>query len=130
MNFRGSIARLWHWLSTLRRMGHPITTQDSLPAVGQTLPDGLAYPQGSTERFSRCILHLSLLSQAFMAQGQALNIKFGGLAGGARTRKGRAKDAQRTRKGRAKDAQRTRKGESKQTQVVCGSPLLVRPGGG
>ena len=50
-SFRGSITRLRHWLSTLRRPDHPDTTQDSLPAVGQTLPDGLAYPQGSIERF-------------------------------------------------------------------------------
>jgi hypothetical protein len=49
--FRGSITRLRHWLSTLRRSGRPNTTQDSLPAVGQTLPDGLDYPQGSIERF-------------------------------------------------------------------------------
>jgi hypothetical protein len=49
--FRGSITRLRHWLSTLRRPGRPDTTQDSLPAVGQTLPDGLGYPQGSIERF-------------------------------------------------------------------------------
>ena len=61
--FRGSIARLWHWLSTPRRLGYPTTTQDSLPVVGQTLPDGLGYPQGSNERFPilRCIF---LLSQA------------------------------------------------------------------
>ena len=51
MNFRGSITRLWHWLSTLRRMGRPNTTQDSLPAAGLALPDGLEYPQGSNERF-------------------------------------------------------------------------------
>jgi hypothetical protein len=50
-SFRGSITRLRHWLSTLRRPGRPDTTQDSLPAVGQTLPDGLVYPQGSIERF-------------------------------------------------------------------------------
>jgi len=49
--FRGSITRLRHWLSTLRRPGRPDATQDSLPAVGQTLPDGLDYPQGSSERF-------------------------------------------------------------------------------
>jgi len=49
--FRGSITRLRHWLSTLRSAGYPYTTQDSLPAVGQTLPDGLDYPQGSIERF-------------------------------------------------------------------------------
>ena len=50
-SFRGSITRLRHWLSTLRSAGCPYTTQDSLPAVGQTLPDGLGYPQGSDERF-------------------------------------------------------------------------------
>ena len=44
MNFRGSITRLWHWLSTLCRVGHPTATQDSLPAAGQALPDGLDYP--------------------------------------------------------------------------------------
>ena len=49
--FRGSITRLRHWLSTLRRPGRPDTTQDSLPAAGQALPDGLGYPQGSIERF-------------------------------------------------------------------------------
>jgi len=71
MNFRGSITRLRHSLSTLRRTGHPVTTQDSLPAAGQALPDGLDYPQGSNERFPICFLHLFLLSQALMAQGQA-----------------------------------------------------------
>jgi len=50
-SFRGSITRLRHWLSTLRRPGRPDTTQDSLPAAGQALPDGLGYPQGSNERF-------------------------------------------------------------------------------
>src|SRR5256885_8219136 len=30
-----------HRLSTLRPVGHPARTQDSLPAVGQTLPGGL-----------------------------------------------------------------------------------------
>ena len=49
--FRGSITRLRHWLSTLRRPGRPGTTQDSLPTVGQTLPGGLEYPQGSIETF-------------------------------------------------------------------------------
>ena len=29
----------------------PPTTQDSLPAAGQALPDGIGYPQGSIERF-------------------------------------------------------------------------------
>ena len=44
MNFRGSMTRLWHWLSTLCRVGLPTATQDSLPAAGQALPDGLDYP--------------------------------------------------------------------------------------
>ena len=39
--FRRSIAWLSDSLSTLRRMGYPTTTQDSLPAGGQTLLDGL-----------------------------------------------------------------------------------------
>ena len=29
----------------------PATTQDSLPAAGPALPDGIGYPQGSDERF-------------------------------------------------------------------------------
>ena len=43
-------------------------TQDSLPAAGQALPDGIGYPQGCAERF-QCIKHL-LLSGAFLAQGR------------------------------------------------------------
>ena len=39
--FRRSIAWLSDSLSTLRRAGYPASTQDSLPAVGQTLLDGL-----------------------------------------------------------------------------------------
>src|SRR6516165_7019669 len=39
--FRRSIAWLSDSLSTLRRAGYPATTQDSLPAAGQALPDGL-----------------------------------------------------------------------------------------
>ena len=34
-DFRSSIAWLLGWLSTLRRVGYPTTTQDSLPAGGQ-----------------------------------------------------------------------------------------------
>ena len=67
--FRGSITRLRHWLSTLRRPGYPDATQDSLPAVGQALPDGLDYPQGSNERFSGCILHPSSFPKFNAAQG-------------------------------------------------------------
>ena len=39
--FRRSIAWRSDSLSTLRRAGYPASTQDSLPAVGQTLLDGL-----------------------------------------------------------------------------------------
>jgi len=39
-------------LSTLRRGGHPPTTQDSLPAAGPALPDGIGYPQGSLRKVS------------------------------------------------------------------------------
>ncbi len=34
--FRGSITRPGHWLSTLRSLGCPRTTQDSLPAAGRS----------------------------------------------------------------------------------------------
>src|SRR5262249_817748 len=37
-----SIAWLSDWLSTLRGAGYPRPAQDSLPAVGQTLLDGLS----------------------------------------------------------------------------------------
>ena len=40
--FRRSIAWLSNSLSTLRGTGYPATTQDSLPAAGQALPDGLS----------------------------------------------------------------------------------------
>jgi hypothetical protein len=40
--FRSSIARLSDSLSTLRSAGCPRPTQDSLPAAGQALPDGLS----------------------------------------------------------------------------------------
>ena len=53
---RGSIARLGHSLSTLRRARYRDATQDSLPAAGQALPGGLAYPQGSYERFPRVVV--------------------------------------------------------------------------
>ena len=40
--FRRSIAWLSDSLSTLRSAGYPRPTQDSLPAAGQALPDGLS----------------------------------------------------------------------------------------
>jgi len=50
-HFRGSITRPRHSLSTLRRVDHSTTTQDSLQAVGQTLPDGLL-PAGFLQKVS------------------------------------------------------------------------------
>ena len=70
-SFRGSITRLRHWLSTLRRPGHPDTTQDSLPVAGQALPDGLGYPWGSNERF-RGVSYISASFPKFnAAQGRS-----------------------------------------------------------
>ena len=57
LNFGAEWAGSVHTLSTLRPVGHPARTQDSLPAVGQTLPGGLFVPLGSSERFLRCFLH-------------------------------------------------------------------------
>ena len=71
LGFRGSITRLRHWLSTLRRPGHPDTTQDSLPAAGQALPDGLDYPQGSIERFHDVSYMRSSFPKFNAAQGQS-----------------------------------------------------------
>jgi len=67
MVFRGSIARRLIWLPTLRRGGYPPATQDSLPAAGPALPDGVGYPQGSSERFQVCGCPPFL---SFLAQGQ------------------------------------------------------------
>lgn len=69
-SFRGSITRLRHWLSTLRSAGYPYTTQDSLPAAGQALPDGLDYPQGSIERFHVVSYMRSSFPKLNVAQGQ------------------------------------------------------------
>ena len=49
--FRRSIAWLSDSLFTLRRTGYPITTQNSLPAVGQTLLGGLCTRKVPTEGF-------------------------------------------------------------------------------
>ena len=49
--FRRSIAWLSDSLSTLRRVDYPTTTQDSLPAVGQTLLGGLL-PAGFLRKVS------------------------------------------------------------------------------
>ena len=50
--FRGSITRPPHPLSTLRRMDHSTTTQDSLPAAGQALPGRMLTPAGFQRKVS------------------------------------------------------------------------------
>jgi hypothetical protein len=47
----------------------PATTQDSLPAAGPALPDGIGYPQGSDERFRACGCPPL---PSFLAQGQTV----------------------------------------------------------
>ena len=73
-NFRGSITRLLHSLSTLRRVCYRPTTQDSLRLPAQLYRTGFE-PAGSHERFPSVILHLIPLTQArpawqaFVARG-------------------------------------------------------------
>ncbi len=55
--FRRSIAWLSDSLSTLRRTGYPATTQDSLPAAGQALPDGLSTRKVPMKGFRFASLH-------------------------------------------------------------------------
>ena len=50
--FRGSMARPAHPLSTLRSVDYSTTTQDSLPAVGHTLPDRILPPAGFQRKVS------------------------------------------------------------------------------
>ena len=64
--FRRSIAWLSDSLSTLRRAGYPTTTQDSLPAAGQALPDGLPTRRVPTKGLKVASLHLIPLSQALL----------------------------------------------------------------
>jgi hypothetical protein len=78
--FRGSIARPAHSLSTLRRMGHPIATQDSLPAAGQLCRAGFN-PLGSITRFPVAFWPSILLVQAlpgatknFRCKGRIFNV--------------------------------------------------------
>ena len=88
-SFRGSITRLRHSLSTLRSAGYPNTTQDSLPAAGQALPDRLDYLKGPIERFQRMLSTSSHPpSPSFVAQGHStFSLSFlVVLAGGGRIR--------------------------------------------
>ena len=65
--FRGSITRPLTSLSTLRRMGCPTTTQDSLLAAGPALPGGIRTRRVSTKRFQSSSLFF--LSRAYLTQG-------------------------------------------------------------
>ena len=57
-NFRGSMSRLSVWLSTLRRVGRPTTTQDSLPAAGQLYRAGFG-PAGFRRKVSDLYRYIS-----------------------------------------------------------------------
>src|SRR5208337_1241399 len=78
--FRGSITQRLISLSTLRRGGLPPTAQDSLPAAGPALPDGVSYPQGFDERFH--IFEMILLSRATWRKVRA-GFRFSGSIGGS-----------------------------------------------
>ncbi len=73
---RGSITRPAHSLSTLRRMDHSTTTQDSLPAVGHTLPDGIGYPLGSNEGFSYSFIASSFSRLSWRTQNEPVEPRF------------------------------------------------------
>ena len=60
----------------------PHPTQDSLPAAGQALPDGLSTRRVSAERFQSCLGHLILLSQACLAQFHVVSFRLWGWSGG------------------------------------------------
>ena len=74
VRFRGSMTRLLQSLSTLRRLGHPSATQDSLLAADHALPGGIGYPQGYSKRFQE-ILHFILLFQAYPGATQTYTQK-------------------------------------------------------
>ncbi len=52
-SFRGWITRPAPSLSTLRRLGYPRPTQDSLPAGGHPWPGRIGYLLGSRRRVSK-----------------------------------------------------------------------------
>jgi len=62
-SFRGSITRLARPLSTLRGTSRLATTQDSLPAGGQPLPDGTSTRRVRSRRFRLWLRHTSPFSR-------------------------------------------------------------------
>jgi len=73
---RGSMAWLPNSLSTLRGAGHPYPTQDSLPAAGQALPDGIFTRRGSEERFQSQLLIDFPLSRTSWRNERLQNLHF------------------------------------------------------
>jgi hypothetical protein len=51
-NFRGSITRPWHSLSTLRSEGHPSPRKTRFRLLGQALPGGIRSPAGFQRKVS------------------------------------------------------------------------------
>ena len=66
---RGSITRPGHSRSTLRRVDYSTPTQDSLPAAGQALPDGLATRRVPTKGFRAISYMTHPPFPSFVAQG-------------------------------------------------------------
>src|ERR1700679_683239 len=64
--FRGSIARHWDSLSTLRSEGHPSPRKTRFRLLAKLCRAGFVNPQGRDERFL-CSRHF-LLSRAFLTQ--------------------------------------------------------------
>jgi len=59
---------------TLRSNGYPVTTQNSLPIVGQALSGGFGYLQETNERFQIRVLYLVLLSITSWRKAQGSRI--------------------------------------------------------
>ena len=64
--FRGSMTRPAHPLSTLRRMDHSTTTQDSLPAAASFAGQDASSCRVPTKGFNHVSQHRIPLSQAFL----------------------------------------------------------------
>jgi hypothetical protein len=94
--FRSSIAWPSDSLFTLRRTGHPATTQNSLPAVGQTLLDGIPTRRVPSKGFKAVSLHAHPPFPSFLTQCHARRVyetKPTRLAASAATVAGQADDA-------------------------------------
>src|SRR5262249_47864630 len=70
-NFGAGWAGSGHTLSTLRPVGRPTRTQDSLPAVGQTLPGGLQAHWVPPKGFFDALTSLSSFPRLSLAQARS-----------------------------------------------------------